>query len=62
MRPFICGDEAKIVSIREGDDLLIIERVTILVFHVLEGFNDGVEDHKEHDGTQRIALENSSFK
>ena len=60
--PFIGGDEAKIVCIREGDDLLVIDGISKSVFHALEGLQDGIKDHEKDNGAKRISLQNSSFK
>ena len=56
MGPFICGDEAKIVSIGKGNNILFVDVISKLVLTPLEEYTDGIENHEEEDRTKRIAL------
>ena len=60
--PFVGGDEAEVIRIRESDDLLVFKTVPKLILKALEIVEDGVKDHEENYGAQWIALENSSFE
>jgi hypothetical protein len=60
--PFISGDEAEVIGIGKSDDLCFFKRVSELVFKALEGLEDGVKHHEEDNGTERIALEDSSLE
>ena len=60
--PFVGGDEAEVLCIRESDDLLVFKTVPKLILKALEVVEDGVKDHEENYGAQWIALENSSFE
>ena len=60
--PFVGGDEAEVICIRESDDLLVFKTVPKLILKALEVVEDWVKDHEEKYGAQWIALENSSFE
>ena len=62
MGSLVGGDEIKIISIGKSDDLFVIKRVSEFVLHILERLDDGIKHHEEHNGTERIALEDSSFE
>ena len=58
MGAFVGCDKAEIIGVGEGDDLLAVQVVPVVGLG-LQKLYDGVEDHEEGDGTERVSLENS---
>ena len=60
MGPFVRGDKTEIIGIWKSDELLLFKTITILLLVLLQSLQDGVKDHEEDDGSQRITLKNSA--
>ena len=61
MGPLVGGDEAEVICVGKGDELLVLKTISE-AFIKLEGLEDGVEDEEEDDWRYWIALKDSSFK
>ena len=58
---FIGGDHTEVIGIWKSDEASAMEVVPRLAV-ALEIIDNGIEGEEEYDGTERIALENSSFE
>ena len=61
MGPLVGGDQAEVICIRQGYELLVLETVAQPLLH-LEELQDGIKGKKKDDRRDWISLKNASFE